>query len=168
SFNASLKLQSGEILFGGIKGFNIFSPNEVRRESNPSKVLIAGIRIKNIPIQQDQSFEKQASIYSISELVLPSDKAVLSIDYTTPEYSGTDRILYKYILEGWDNIWNYSGKARTANYSQLWEGNYLLRIRSTNEVGVWTGGEKVLSIKVFPPWYRVWCALRLHVLAVVG
>src|SRR5690606_30193746 len=100
------------------------------------------------------------------ELVLPYDKAVLSIDYTTPEYSGTDRILYKYILEGWDNIWNYSGKARTANYSQLWEGNYLLRIQSTNEDGLWTGGETVLSIKVLPPWYRSWWAYTLYVLAV--
>ncbi|WP_407425440.1 two-component regulator propeller domain-containing protein [Arcticibacter sp.] len=166
SFNASLKLQSGEILFGGIRGFNIFSPEDVRREYNPSKVLIAGIRINNIPIQQDQSFETEASIYSIKELVLPYDKAVLSIDYTTPEYSGTDRILYKYILEGWDNIWNYSGKARTANYSQLWEGNYILRIKSTNEDGLWTDGETVLKIKVLPPWYRSWWAYVLYVAAV--
>jgi len=166
SFNASLKLESGEILFGGIRGFNIFAPAEVRREYNPSKVLIAGIRINNIPIQHDQNFEKQASIYSISELVLPYDKAVLSIDYTTPEYSGTDRILYKYILEGWDNIWNYSGKARTANYSQLWEGNYILRIKSTNEDGLWTDAEKVLKIKVLPPWYRSWWAYALYVAAV--
>ncbi|MGV3706414.1 MAG: hybrid sensor histidine kinase/response regulator transcription factor [Arcticibacter sp.] len=165
SFNASLKLRSGEILFGGIKGFNIFSPADVVREYSPSKVQITGIRINNIPIQQDAGFEKEASIYSISELVLPYDKAVLSIDYTTPEYSGTDRILYKYFLEGWDNIWNNSGKARTANYSQLWEGNYILRIKSTDEDGLWTNAEKILRIKVLPPWYRSWWAYMLYVAA---
>lgn len=165
SFNASLKLRSGEILFGGIKGFNIFSPPAVVRDYSPSTVQITGIRINNIPIQQDDSFEKAASIYSIGELVLPYDKAVLSIDYTTPEYSGTDRIQYKYILDGWDNIWNYSGKARTANYSQLWEGNYVLRIKSTNEDGLWTSGEKILKIRVLPPWYRSWWAYMLYVAA---
>lgn len=163
SFNASLKLSTGEILFGGIKGFNIFTPDDVVRESSPSKVLITGIRINNIPIQQDGSFGKEASIYSISELVLPYDKAVLSVDYTTPEYSGTDRISYKYFLEGWDNIWNYSGKARTANYSQLWEGNYILKIKSTNEDGLWTDSEKVIKIRVLPPWYRSWWAYTLYV-----
>lgn len=163
SFNASLKLSSGEILFGGIKGFNIFTPADVVRENSPSKVLVTGIRINNVPIQQDAGFEKEASISSISELVLPYDKAVLSIDFTTPEYSGTDRITYKYYLEGWDNIWNYTGKARTANYSQLWEGNYVLRIKSTNEEGLWTDHEKLISIRVLPPWYRTWWAYVLYV-----
>lgn len=163
SFNASLKLSSGELLFGGIKGFNIFRPADVVRENSPSKVLVTGIRINNVPIQQDASFAKEASISSISELVLPYDKAVLSIDFTTPEYSGTDRIRYKYSLEGWDNIWNHTGKARTANYSQLWEGNYTLKIKSTNEEGLWTNNEKLISIKVLPPWYRSWWAYMLYV-----
>lgn len=164
SFNASFKLSTGELLFGGIRGFNIFNPEDVRSNSNLPKTLITGIRINNIPIEREEYFKPQKSIYSINELVLPYDKAVISVDFATLEYSSSDKISYAYYLQGWDHIWNYSGQSRTANYSRLREGEYLLRIKSTNPEGLWAGNERVLKLIVLPPFYRTWWAYSLYLI----
>lgn len=168
NFNAALKLRTGEFLFGGIKGFNIFFPEQISPFTNAPKLLITGIRTNNIPFGQDEGSEEYENIYDVKKITLPYDKAVLSVDFAALEYSSPDKISYAYYLEGWDNDWNYSGKSRTINYSKLREGNYKLRIKSTNAEGVWLTNERVLLVNVLPPWWRTWWAYCLYGLAVVA
>jgi len=84
------------------------------------------------------------------------------------EYSSPGKIAYAYYLEGWDKGWNYSGNLRTANYTHLREGNYVLRIKSTNAEGVWNTKEVVLNITVLPPWYRSWWAYTFYLVIIAA
>ncbi|MFD2160806.1 two-component regulator propeller domain-containing protein [Paradesertivirga mongoliensis] len=162
NYNAALKLRSGELIFGGIKGFNIFFPQEIKSLSNSPKLIITGLRTNNIPYGQEGSAHELKNIYEVDEITLPYDKAVLSVDFAALEYSSPNKIFYSYYLEGWDNNWNHAGKTRTVNYSKLREGNYRLRIKSTNAEGVWLNNERVLVVKVLPPWWRSWWAYCLY------
>lgn len=154
NYNAALALHSGELLFGGIKGFNIFYPDSIQPVNHTGQVLVTGLRINN------ESFNGSYN----DAIVLPYNKATLAVDFVRPEYSTPDKIAYAYYLEGWDKNWNYTGHIRTANYSRLTEGNYLLHIKSTNANGTWSGLEKQLHIVVLPPWFRTWWAYLLYVL----
>lgn len=162
NYNAALKLRSGELLFGGIKGFNIFLPEEIKRYSRSPKILITGLRSNNIPYERDNFFEEKHSVYDLKELELPYDKAVLSVDFAALEYSAPSKISYAYFLEGWDNSWISAGKVRTINYSRLREGNYTLHIKSTNAEGIWLNNETRLSIRILPPWWRSWWAYLIY------
>jgi len=162
NYDAALKLRSGEFLFGGIKGFNVFYPEDIKPFGNKPKLLITGLRTNNIPYEQDDSFEDKTNTYDVEEITLPYDKAVLSVDFAALEYSSPDKIMYSYFLEGWDNTWNNSGKTRVANYSKLREGNYKLHIKSTNAEGAWLNNERILKVRVLPPWWRSWWAYLLY------
>lgn len=162
NYNAALELQSGEFLFGGIKGFNVFYPDSINGSSSMPDLRLTGIRINNQLPGQDKSFLGDKSVYDVETIRLPYDKAGLSVDFAALEYSAPDKISYAYYLEGWDKDWNY-GKLRTANYSRLHEGNYKLRIKSTNAEGIWNTEERVIHIRVLPPWYRSWWAWLLYI-----
>ncbi|RXF72441.1 two-component regulator propeller domain-containing protein [Arcticibacter tournemirensis] len=167
NYNAAIRLSSGEFAFGGIKGFNIFYPERIIANQSVSPLLITGIKVNNIPIEKDTYLKPAEGIYSIKKLKLPYDKAVLSVDFATLEYTAADKIRYAYFLEGWDKDWNYSGNSRTANYSRLQEGHYRLRIKSTNAEGLWVATERTLEITVLPPWWRSWWAYLFYIAAFV-
>lgn len=166
NYNASLKLTTGEMLFGGIRGFNIFNPDSIRVYKNFPGLFVTGIKVLNSEIRPGSEFIKDASdIYSVSHIVLPYEKSMLSIDLVALEYSLPDKIQYAYYLDGWDKAWNYVNNLRTINYSRLNEGTYTLRIRSTNSSGIWNAREKIIKITVLPPWYRSWWACCFYMLA---
>ncbi|RYY16707.1 MAG: sensor histidine kinase, partial [Chitinophagaceae bacterium] len=160
NYNAALKLKSGELLFGGIKGFNIFRPEEIKPNTGRPNLLITGLRIGNVPYEQDENIPDKKNVYELDKITLPYDRAILSVDFAALEYSSPNKISYSYYLEGWDETWNRAGNNRTVSYSKLREGNYRLRIKSTNAEGTWLNNERALIVKVLPPWWRsVWAYL---------
>lgn len=156
NYNAATCLHSGEFVFGGIKGLSIFYPDSITTSAGFPELVFTGIRINNVSIEKDTAYADKKSAYCVNELTMPYDKAVLSVDFAALEYTAPDKITYAYYLDGWDNDWNYSGGIKTANYSRLTEGEYTLRIKSTNADGLWNEKERILHINVLPPWYRTW------------
>jgi signal transduction histidine kinase/ligand-binding sensor domain-containing protein/DNA-binding NarL/FixJ family response regulator len=168
SFNAGLALQSGEFLFGGIKGFNIFYPDSTIANKNERKVFLTGLKINNNPIEEDASYISKREIEKITEITLPFNKAALSLDFLGLDYSSADKIMYAYYLEGWDKVWNYSNNIRTANYTRLSEGNYKFKVKVAGADGEWKAETLLLNVIVLPPWYRSWWAYLLYIAFAAG
>ncbi|WP_164891145.1 hybrid sensor histidine kinase/response regulator transcription factor [Botryobacter ruber] len=168
-YNASLKLSTGEILFGGINGFNIFHPDSVQSHHAFPNLVISGIRLFNKPVAPADNIVKAGqSLYLVDDITLPYDKAFISFDFGALEFTAPEKISYAYMLEGWDKTWTYTDNQRTANYSNLREGDYTLRIKSTNAEGIWNEQERVVHIQVLPPWYRTWWAFCAYAAIVAG
>ena len=167
AYNASLHLRSGEMVFGGIKGFNIFNPANLKTRNYFPPVLITGLRINNMPVAQGSKYVSSVKGDCIQSLEIPFSEAVVSVDFAALEFSAPGKILYAYYLEGWDKGWNNNGTIRTANYTRLSEGNYTLHIRATNAEEIWNPKEVRLRIVVLPPWYRSWWAYAVYLLLFV-
>ncbi len=158
SFNAGLILSTGEMLFGGIKGFNLLFPDSVRRLTGLSEVFLTGVRIRNEAIGRHSSYVTEAGDGAIQGLKVPFNQAMLSLDFTALEYDCTDKLNYSYYLSGWDKIWNYSNGSRTVNYSSLREGDYTFMVRVSRADGTWSKEKALLHVIILPPWYRTWWA----------
>lgn len=168
SYNAALALKSGEFLFGGINGFNIFYPDSIFDKVLAAKIFLTGITINNKPVEEDDSYVRERNSEWIKKVVLPYDKAVLSLDYVALNYNNADKIKYAYKLEGWDKNWIYANNIRTANYSRLREGSYTFKIRLTTGSGNWNQETDLLTVTVLPPWYRTWWAYFIYLLITAG
>jgi signal transduction histidine kinase/ligand-binding sensor domain-containing protein/DNA-binding response OmpR family regulator len=162
NYNAAIQLHSGEFAFGGIKGFNLFYPDSIANNAQMPNLLLTGLKIDNVAVEQDSTFANGQSLADIDQLRIPYSKAVIAIDFAALEYSAPDKISYAYYMEGWDKGWNYVGRVRTANYSRLTEGDYTFRIKSTNAEGIWNNKERIIYITVLPPWFRSWWAYLLY------
>lgn len=161
-YNAAMRLRSGELVFGGINGFNLFHPDSLRLRNYVAPVLLTGLRINNLPVSNDNAYVTAVDQDKIKALKIPYNQAAIAFDFATLEYSTPDKIQYAYFLEGWDRGWTYTGNIRTANYTHLREGDYTLRIKSTNAEGVWNQQETTLKVTILPPWYRTWWAYLLY------
>ncbi|WP_245552028.1 hybrid sensor histidine kinase/response regulator transcription factor [Chitinophaga pinensis] len=166
AYNAALKLQSGEFLFGGIKGFNIFHPDSIYERSSFAPVFLTGIRINNNSVEQQTDLISARSQDNIEEVTIPYNKAAISLDFVSLEYTSPDKISYTYLLEGWDKNWNDGGEARTANYTRLQEGRYIFKVRVTNADGKWGQELQLLKVIVLPPWYRTPWAYMAYLILV--
>lgn len=167
-YGAALQLSSGEMLFGGIRGFNYFNPAFVPVAKSDPVVLMTNMQINNHPLSQAGAYIRQTVQGKITAIEMPFDDASLSVDFTALEYGKPKKIRYAFFLEGWDNDWNYVGNIRQANYTKLHEGAYVLHIKAADTEGNWSAKELTLQIKVLPPWYRSWWAYGLYALLFAG
>jgi signal transduction histidine kinase/ligand-binding sensor domain-containing protein/DNA-binding NarL/FixJ family response regulator len=164
-YNSALRLRSGNLVFGGINGFNIFNPDSLRTRNHFSPVLLTGLRINNQPVASDHEYVTGFNENQVASLQIPYNTAI-AFDFATIEYTSPGKIKYAYYLEGWDRGWTYTNNNRSANYSHIREGNYTLRIKSTNAEGTWNEKETTVKLGILPPWFRTWWAYFLYTGAV--
>jgi signal transduction histidine kinase/ligand-binding sensor domain-containing protein/CheY-like chemotaxis protein/AraC-like DNA-binding protein len=169
SFNAALKLSSGEFLFGGINGFNSFFPEEITEFRQKNNLLLTDFYVNNVPFEESKKeLVTTWDAGKIKEVKLAYDQTTLSIEFVALDYTNADKINYAYYLEGWDNRWNYVGHTRKANYARLAEGTYVFKVKTTDFGGGWNASESLITVVVLPPWYRTWWAYGLYLLLGVG
>ncbi|AWK06535.1 hybrid sensor histidine kinase/response regulator [Flavobacterium crocinum] len=167
SFNAGIKLSSGEFLFGGINGFNIFYPEAIKGFNQKNNVLLTDFYVNNQLIEESKA-EVDTDSDKIKDVSLEYDQTTLSLEFVALDYNNSDKINYAYFLEGWDEQWNYVGQTRKANYSRLPEGKYTFKVKTTNFQGGWNKEVSLVSVTVLPPWYRTWWAYTLYLAAIGG
>jgi signal transduction histidine kinase/ligand-binding sensor domain-containing protein/DNA-binding response OmpR family regulator len=167
SYNAGLVLSSGEFLFGGVNGFNVFYPDNIKETNQDADLLLADILVNNSSVADKQKYF-DAGKGSLNTLSLPFDQTTISLDFLALDYENSDDINYAYYLEGWDEHWNYTGKNRKANYSKLSEGTYTFKVKSTDSSGKWGREAALIKVHVLPPWYRTWWAYILYTAVAAG
>lgn len=169
SFNAGLELSTGEFLFGGINGFNIFFPESIKGSNQKSNLLLTDFYVNNQSITTTKAdvatIDDSGKIQKVN---LAYDQTTLSFEFVAIDYNNSDKINYAYLLEGWDTRWNYADQIRKANYSRLAEGKYTFKVKTTNFKGGWNKEVNLILIEVLPPWYRTWWAYTLYLVTIAG
>jgi signal transduction histidine kinase/ligand-binding sensor domain-containing protein/DNA-binding response OmpR family regulator len=169
SFNAGIKLSTGEFFFGGISGFNSFFPEEIKEFNQKNNLLLTDFYINNLAIEESNNdFISEWDSGKIKEVVLPFDQSTISIGFVALNFNNADNINYAYKLDGWDNHWNYAEQIRKANYTRLAEGKYVFKVKTTNFKGGWNNEKSLVTVIVLPPWYRNWWAYIFYLLAGIG
>ncbi|QSB28613.1 hybrid sensor histidine kinase/response regulator transcription factor [Flavobacterium sp. CLA17] len=168
SWNAGTELSTGEFIFGGINGFNVFDPDHIKDKKNTGKFLLNDVLVNNQSLNPDSPYITQKKLEMISAAELPYEKSALSFDFVYLDYVNSEKINTAYFLEGWDKDWNYTSKNNRANYSRLTEGTYIFKVKTTDVFGNWTNEVTLATVKILPPWYRTWWAYTFYLLAAAG
>ena len=152
---------TGEIFFGGIKGFNSFWPEKIIYKTFIPPIVFTDIQLfnKSIPINKpvDGRVILTKSITEQKEITLSYKDEVFSIEFLLLDYSNPDKIQYSYFLEGYDKFWNNIGNRHYATYTKIPSGKYILYVKAFNQNGVWNSPEISLQIKITPPfWATLW------------
>ena len=77
-------------------------------------------------------------------------------EFAALSYSRPEKNQYAYKLEGLDKDWVYVGSKRFGRYTNLSGGTYTLRIRGSNNDGIWNEAGATLNITVVPPFWATW------------
>ena len=166
---ASFSSPSGELFFGGARGFVAFDPMMVKASEAPPEVVITSLEINNRtihPVWQDPDSPLEQTIEETRTLVLDASHRSVSFEFAALHHANPRRNRYRYQLEGFDEKWvGTDSEKRFAQYSNLPPGKYTFRVEGSNKDEVWS--EAGLDLVVLPPLWQTWWAYLLYALTVV-
>ncbi len=71
-------------------------------------------------------------------------------------------------MEGVDKDWVQAGTRRFASYPNLDPGEYVFRVKGSNNDGVWNEAGTSISIIISPPWWRTTLAYIFYSLLILS
>lgn len=168
TYGAAFKADNGELLFGGIAGFNMFNPQNILAEDIQVPLIFTELRIFNriVPVTDGKNAILTKSISETSHLILRYDQNVFTLEFAALDFINNSSTLYSYYLEGFDKGWNEPSTARTATYTNLNPADYTLQIKRILP-GNPAGSENlILKITILPPFWMTWWFRSLIILVI--
>ena len=169
SYGAAFKTKSGELLFGSISGFNLFNPAEVNSVEENIPIVFTDFKIlyQSVKIEDDKKAILQKSISETEHLILHYNQNIFSLEFAALNYVNSSRNIYSYMLEGFNEEWSAPSAERTATYTNLNAGNYVLRVKRIIPGYPSSSNELQLKITVLPPFWKTWWFLSLVVITII-
>lgn len=118
-----------------------------------------------VRIEQFIADRKVYDATSDARLSLPPLIRDLQIDYTALSLVTPEKILFRYMLEGRDTVWQEAGNRRQAFYTDLPPGNYRFRVMACNNSGVWNETGTYLDFSIAAAYSQT---MSFRVLVVAG
>lgn len=171
--NAGYLTRSGEMIFGGANGFNIFRPETIQTDRSVPQIVLTGLQLANhnlgiAEVQNGRVILKNA-LHETKKLELQYDQNNFALSFVALNYFSPRKIRYQYMLEGFDENWqNQQAGSRIATYTNIDPGEYTFKVRSTNAEGEWVNNEISLQIRVLPPFWRTSVAYFLYACTFIG
>jgi two-component system sensor histidine kinase ChiS len=169
NINAALRARSGELYFGGINGFNVFSPSALTSNPTAPPVVLTDLQVFNTSVKAGVAGSPlRQHISEARTLTLSYKESAITLQFAALNFIDPQKNRYAYQLAGFDEEWRYSGTKREATYTNLDPGTYTFRVKAANNDGVWNSQGTALTIIVTPPWWKTWWFRTLATLAVLG
>lgn len=154
--------------FGGTEGYNIFFPDEIKRSEFKPKVIITGLQLFNKDVEVGEKDHILSKIINKSnQIVLQPSQSVFSVQYAALNYAYSEKSEFAYQLKGLDKSWNYVKTQKSATYRYLEPGDYVFKVKASNQDGVWFTDYASINIRILPPWYKTWYALLFYCLFII-
>ena len=150
---ASCRSKSGEMFFGGTNGFNVFHPDSIKDNPYIPPVVITSFKRYNIDDAAGVGIVEKG-ISAKKEIEVSYKDNVLSFEFAALSYRNTFKNQYAYKLEGYSDQWIQLGTERRVSFTNLDPGDYTLRVKGSNNDGVWNEEGTSLKIIVTPPWWQ--------------
>ena len=169
-FNAvvSYRASSGELFFGGIRGFNRFFPGRIIDDPAPPPVVLTRLRIRGVPVEIGDGSPLEQALPFTRELRLHTEQHDLALTFAALDFTNPAGNRYRYRLEGYDEAWFESGPERTATFTNLDPGRYTFRVQAATSAGVWSEDGATLALVVAMPWWGRWWAYVSYALLALG
>lgn len=156
-----IPLPDGKLAFGGINGYVIFNPQEIKDDNFNPNVELTDIFINN---QAIEGTAYASALPLLTNLSLPYNDNTLRIEYAALQFNHPTDIKYRYRLKGYDNKWVAAANKRDAVYTKIPPGKYVFEVNATNTTGKWSSYIKSLPVTVSPPWWNTTGAWILYLI----
>lgn len=136
--------RTGDMYVGGVSGFSIFDPMDLRDNTTQPNIVITDFSIFNTP----QSFD------AAEPILLGYDQNFISFEFAALDFQAPQKNQYAYKLEGFDADWVQAGTRNYASYTNLPGGDYTFRVKAANSDGIWNEEGAALNLTVVPPFWQ--------------
>jgi signal transduction histidine kinase/ligand-binding sensor domain-containing protein len=157
---AAWRGQDGRLWFTTVKGVVSVQPKEIQVNQISPIVVIEEVNIDGTSI--DAAAPARAAtgptgmVYDRDKkfLTVPPGKHQVEFRYTGLSLVSSDRVQFRYRLEGVGAGWIEAGTRRFAQYNILPPGNYRFNVIACNSDHVWNETGDSLTLKILPYFYE--------------
>ncbi|WP_082063907.1 ligand-binding sensor domain-containing protein [Draconibacterium sediminis] len=161
NLRAAYCADDGELLFGGMNGFNTFFPDSLK--GNPYVPTIVFTAFTTTSNNQ----QHEINVATKSKVVLKHDVQSFTIEFAALEFTNANKNSYAYKMEGISNEWNEIANRKFVPFFALPAGEYTFSVKGSNNDGVWNEEGVSLQIVVLPPWWRSKVAYLAYLILVI-
>jgi signal transduction histidine kinase len=155
SSGGHLKGESGRLYMSGLNGLNIFYPDSIKPNPHIPDIVITEFSIFNQSILPGNHPGLKESIVSAGTIQLSYRDYVFGFKFAALEYTIPQRNLYAYKMDGFESNWIYTDvHNRYATYTNLDPGEYVFRVKGSNNNGIWNEEGRSIRIVISPPWWK--------------
>ena len=152
---------------GGKNGLSIFRPDNIKQNQFVPPVIISSLKKYNT--SKGETIETVISeIEHLEAIEFSYQDNIIIFELTALNMHNSSENQYAYQLEGFNNNWINIGKKREITFTNLDYGNYVLRVKGSNNDGVWNEKGATLKIKINPPWWHTWWAYLSYFLIILA
>ena len=173
---SSFRAPSGRLYFGGNGGVTSFSP--LLTGSGGHRIPPVTLARLNV-LDREVSYDPAAGsdnlidkhISEATRIEIPRGTNLFSLEFSVPEYTNPQRIVYAYRLRGFDADWKIApARLRMATYTNVPPGRYRFEVKAYFADAPEDYSERGVDLHVEAPWYRTgWAyAAYLLLLSAVG
>ena len=120
-------------------------------------------------IDASNSFSIPSVINELSQLNLSHLEKLITFEFAALHFSEPMNNQYAYMLEGFNESgWNEIGSLRRMTFANLDYGNYTLRVKGSDNNGVWNDEGDSLNIRILKPPWLMWWAVAIYTFLVCG
>jgi len=142
----------GRIWFSTNRGVSVVNPARATANPAPALVHIEAISADGTPVDL------------LRPVRIPPAKQKTTFRYAGLSLSNSERVRYRYKLDGFDRQWSEPVTNLEATYGNLGPGSYRFRVMASNSDGLWNGSGAEIGFEVEPTlwqtwWFRLACVL---------
>ena len=173
NLGAYYKDRAGRIYFGGINGFNEFYPESVQDNTYIPPVVITDFLLFNKSVKvgntKSEKFQLKQHINFTEEITLDYRDYIFAFEFSALNYRQSKKNQFAYKLEGFDKEWIETDyKHRRATYTNLSNGEYIFRVKASNDDGYWNEEGTSIKVIILPPFWKTWWFKTFIVLMIFG
>lgn len=158
------KGQDGYFYFGGLKGITLFNPLDVADNPYSPQPFISDISVFYNQISPSGSYNvTRDKKGALKNLVISSRDKIFSIEFSVSNPLSQGKNIFYYTLEGFDKQW-FETSSREVSYSNLHPGQYIFKLKSSNNDGKICESYISMPVIIKPCWWQTYIAKIFFIL----
>lgn len=163
---SAMNSTAGMLWFGCKDGILAFDPVRLETYNCDYNTFIVDFKVSNEDI--NSLSDGGIAVKELKSITLKYNQSMFTIEFAALNYYNQSRISYKYILEGYEEEWHFSGKNRIASYTNVPPGKYLFKVQTIDEANPSLVSERKLEVTILPPWWRSDLAYIFYILLTIA
>jgi ligand-binding sensor domain-containing protein/putative methionine-R-sulfoxide reductase with GAF domain len=153
-------IRKGHLLYGAmLDNVVVINTERYQQVARPVRPLLSGFSV----------FGKEKPIQPMQAIRLGYKENFFSIDFASPIHREALSMQYAYKLDGFDKDWVYCGRKLNATYTNVPDGQYTFRVKTTDGKGRWMDNVASVPVVVAPPfWKRRWFIALVSVFSLLN
>jgi len=162
---ASYMNQQGEMFFGGRNGLTYFHPDSIKDNTCIPPIVLTDFQIFNKSIKPGNNSPLKKQVSEVNEITLSYDQSIFSFEFAALDYHHPVKNKYAYKMDGVDPDWVHTDASRRfATYTQLDPGEYVFRVKGSNNDGIWNEEGTSIKVIITPPWWQTNLAYIVYII----